>query len=767
MCLVHVWQPAVSYRSAADSESGFSRQAKKMAGGKHHSTCKKAVKIPMVLGGKTNLLDLTLEILATIFKGQMMKGRLVCKRISQDLTPAFPAVLHASFVVDGRTFAAVPPYENLGGMTGKRLQTMCRERNLSSSGRRGECIDRLKAYQEEKQGQWSHLFSDWRDTISRFVSRFPEFKGIRLCLQAHKFYENKKQLKLGNMHLRLADVYSKLDELSQIKNLTEIDFSTTLQNEPIDRGLESSVKALTKVLGHATSLTSLKFGVETCIFDPFHLEPPIAESIANGLQNCRLLKRMELSNFVFDEVSSVIFSSGFRYTPLLQYLDLQYASISPEAVQNLAEGLEHTPSMTSLRVRAFHRFRARRFQLFFGIALGLDGTSRLMEGLKHTPSLTLLDISGGGLRDAGAQALAEGLTRLTRLTDLNMDGCEFSSAGVDVLLHALGSSAPLLTALGFGNLDIGISSADQRPMGNGGARALAASLHLLPRLTSLGVARCSIGESGARALAEVLHAAPALTSLDLTGNSLGRGLGPLLAAATRLQRLNLSGDDQERSLPGLRAGLLHLTALTELDLSGVDLSPGAANALKGLRGAPDLTSLRLSNCHLDPNCAGNLVQLLQGATGLSSLDLSDNALSAGGAGVLAQGLRCATALTELELGSTDLKDAGIDHLAEALGGLPALAMLDLSDNGLRNAGASRLAAALRGATALVQVDLRANFIGEAGAGRLCRALRRSPPARCVDIRCGLSNPRTRARAHADFVGVASWGLHLPETPHPP
>ena len=643
---------------------------------------------------------------------------------------SIPAVLNARLIIDGRTFASVPNDENLESMTAQRLQKMCRERGLNTSGRKVDIVDRLKSYRVQKHAESLQTRCDWRDAILKMVTVFPKVQ-THLHLQFHDFYLNTTLTKLGSISSQLIEAHSILDVLSEITNLAEINFGSTLENEPRERRLESSSSAFAKALSHATSLTSLKLGSEDPSFDPwFKLKGPVADRFAKSFESTPLLKKLVLSHFVLDEDSAVMLSVGLKHTPLLESLNLQYASLIPEAAEHLAEGLRHTPLISSLRVRRV-RITLR------GVALGEDGAQHLLEGLKHTPSLTLLDLGGGCLCDGGAEALAAGLAHLTRLTDLNVDGSDFSDVGADILFRAL-THTPHLTALSVSNLNHGLSPEEHACMGDKGARALAAALHLVPRLTSLGLARCDISIRGARALAKRLPDVPGLANLRLAGNNLGSGLGTLLSAATGLTVLDLRGEEENLSLPALQLGLRRLPSLTTIDLSYFsygNLGPDLATALgKGLLHAQALSTLCLVDCSIGPDRASDLAHLLRRAPGLCTLELGHNSIGADGAARLAEGLCGATALTHLGLQANRFGDAGVTALAGALGGLPALKVLDLSDNGVCNAGASQLADALRGATALVRLHLEGNHdLSATGEARLCKALGRQPPAPAVEI----------------------------------
>jgi Ran GTPase-activating protein (RanGAP) involved in mRNA processing and transport len=250
---------------------------------------------------------------------------------------------------------------------------------------------------------------------------------------------------------------------------------------------------------------------------------------------------------------------------------------------------------------------------------------------------------------------------------------------------------PLLTALDVGNHDVGNRDAIHPRMGDAGATELAAALHLVPLLATLGLAHCGVGEPGARALAQSLPATSGLTSLLIAGNPLGAGLGALLAATPQLRRADLGA----AALASLCDGLRRTPALTRLDLRGALLECGGALVVaQGLEHVPLLADLRLADGGIGPSGVFHLASALQRAEHLALLDLGGNTLGSEGARRLAAGLCCATALTALLVPHNALGGDGALALVAALVPLPSLVRLDLSCNGISECGWPRRSATL-------------------------------------------------------------------------
>jgi uncharacterized protein (TIGR02996 family) len=133
------------------------------------------------------------------------------------------------------------------------------------------------------------------------------------------------------------------------------------------------------------------------------------------------------------------------------------------------------------------------------------------------------------------------------------------------------------------------------PIGDGGARVLAASPHL-GGLTALDLGYNEVEDAGVQALAACPGLA-GLTELDLSLNRIGDGGARALASSPHLSRLgtlNLAGNSVRCA--GARALVTspHLACLTKLDLSLNRISPRGLRALGRLQ-----LPTRLSVCGLD------------------------------------------------------------------------------------------------------------------------------------------------------------------------
>jgi Ran GTPase-activating protein (RanGAP) involved in mRNA processing and transport len=189
-------------------------------------------------------------------------------------------------------------------------------------------------------------------------------------------------------------------------------------------------------------------------------------------------------------------------------------------------------------------------------------------------------------------------------------------------------------------------------IGAEGARFLSEALEVNnTTLTKLNLGYNRIGDEGAAALAAVLHVNASLSELDLNKNDIGAaGAAALIAAVP----------------PHARGG----PGLATLNLSHNAIGAAGASALaEALRENTTITELGLVNCDVGDEGAAALAEALEVNTSLSGLDLPRNSIGTAGASALAEGLRGNSVLHRLTLYSNSnigrAGEAAIDAAVKA------------------------------------------------------------------------------------------------------
>jgi Ran GTPase-activating protein (RanGAP) involved in mRNA processing and transport len=652
-----------------------------------------------------NLLALDSENQSKIFKGCLKNGRLVCKRLCEELSNHAAVLVAVELGADDDSLRPLIA-ENMVALRVQELKELCKLHGVDTRGKKEDMLRRLNTIQAASHIRQNERCAFCAQKLLAVNKTFPR-GDIRLSIILRTFTKN--------------EIALVLNQLSHIPKLTAIDFRLG-EGRAVYEMCDAGLQALNQALVLSTSLTSLCFGEDSSSCLPSCSAGRFFRSIQNRLFITHL--DIRFCNLTDDSAALV---NMLRNTPLLTSLDLRGCCLSEDGAKHLGDGLQRTPLLRSLLLA--------KMKLFGINGLGSEGIRCLVPFLMNTPSLTELDFGECYIKDSGVQCLANDLLHhLTSLVSLQLCGNSFSVAGAESLCRVIASSC--LCALTM--LDLGNKKYQFEPIGDDSATSLAAVLHCLPLLATLGLAICRIQAPGAFALARGLANVPGLTSLDMSRNPIGRGAEALVGAARNLRRLNMSYTAVDPpDVLALCRRLRCTPALTDIDLGSVKLHAAGARALAAaLRHLPALVKLGLNNSTVGPAGARHLIPKLLGAPRLTALDLSSNKLGADGVTHIAAVLRTHTALVTLLLPDNNALDGGAEAVAEAIlaQGAPCLTQLDLGYNDISNRGATRLAKAARGAASLASLSLICNRIGKTGEAALVAAQRANIRLTSLDVR---------------------------------
>ena len=347
--------------------------------------------------------------------------------------------------------------------------------------------------------------------------------------------------------------------------------------------------------------------------------------------------------------------------PRLASLGLSYGGIgttddSEGAIHALAALLVNSPKLVHLDIshNSFGRVAAPLLQL-----------------LPLCPSLTELDVSGNGLADWGAEALAAALIAAVA-------GGEAATTHVNTLHGAAATIA-------------------QARLSDGKSRA--ALRMRQSALRTLALADNRIGVNGARALALALVSCTSLRTLNLSGNPVADdGLAAIAAA------LSPHAGAAEAPAASRRGSVDSVAALDEAFAMAEAPAPARAQTAEGAS---------RSKASVSP---------------LEALNVSGCSFGTSGARALGKVLR-RSRLVSLRVARNVLTDAGIEALAGALPFARRLEMLDVSGCRVTDRAGLALAAAATRATsnALRSIRLHDNNLSDAGGRAILDALARPPP----------------------------------------
>lgn len=275
-----------------------------------------------------------------------------------------------------------------------------------------------------------------------------------------------------------------------------------------------------------------------------------------GLQECTALTTLDLSS---DRNVRRDFNLDFLPV-VLQELRFRNVLLDKD-MQALREALLACPGLTHLDLCDSMLYQSEE----------------LPRILAQLPALERLELSGTGMRQVAVRDAARSLKACTRLTYLDLsdlwchnprllvqDGApaneiqELCDAGEEFMQML--PSWPALTHLDLGDMWLGAD-----------ATHFAASLHALPRLTYLSVARGRLGTPEMTNITAALPGMPALTGLDMTGSGIdevgAQALVRVLPHCAALRTLRLTGNPlTSEGVQGLAAALQECPQLTQLDL---------------------------------------------------------------------------------------------------------------------------------------------------------------------------------------------------------
>jgi uncharacterized protein (TIGR02996 family) len=350
------------------------------------------------------------------------------------------------------------------------------------------------------------------------------------------------------------------------------------------------------------------------------------------------------------------------------------------------EEIQTDPSSFLVSADLFSRIPFRRLWLR---PEGLERLARVLT-CPHLEEIPLLDLSGHGLRSAGAEVLF-GSEGLARLRGLDLSGNELTAA--DMARLAASRSPSPLQVLELGEAKSGghwDTHTLSNSLGDEGLALLASSPHL-ERLLRLNLSANQIGSQGIAALAASRHLG-SLRELVLDWNAIGPEGLLALAASHGLPALNALSLEAnalgDGEIPPHLFDGSGLRGLRRLNLSSTRLGERVIRALAAGTPMTQLRHLNLTGCEIGPEGMQALVQSSQ-LTAVTHLDLSYNPLGDEGVIALASAATLNN-LCSLVLSDCQINDPGALALAQSQTFGP-LQRLDLGLNAGPDQPASRLA----------------------------------------------------------------------------
>ena len=374
-----------------------------------------------------------------------------------------------------------------------------------------------------------------------------------------------------------------------------------------------------------------------------------------------------------------------------------------------------------------------------GGGIGDGGAKAVASALKHVPQLELLDLSKNALTKRGAAAVGSALVHVPHLKKLYIvrGNAKVGKIGkrhladgknavmkrtADTMLAemrevlSLEQSGDSLSALMGTDAEpprrtekllhamMDIKYLKQRYGGVEFARSVSDALKLVPKLTEIIIERRSLGDEGAEIIANALEGVgPSLKTIIFTSNGM-QNRGAYAVA---------------RALKGRET--LHILCVREK----LVLTEGAMAIAEVLADLTTLSRLELFYMRLGDAGAGAIAAQFKNIPSLEHLRIVDAGIKSAGVAALARGMRDLTILQSLNLDGNSVSGDGLSDLVDLIidtTGASSPQFLSLANNGIGDEGASHVGRLLE-MHDLQHIDLGYNHIGSAGAEALAKGFK--------------------------------------------
>ncbi|XP_065913984.1 protein NLRC5-like isoform X2 [Dysidea avara] len=436
-------------------------------------------------------------------------------------------------------------------------------------------------------------------------------------------------------------------------------------------------------------------------------------STTNGLS----AKQRTLKHVIIEKVDSqelLLIFHFLREVRTLTSINLTKTDLPKNVVENLAEVILHNPF---LEVVTLHSNNLRSSAII------------VLQALKNTTDLTTLDLSFNNMSEVVVDELANVIKNNDFLQELNLSGNSLQSDGAVILRALKEISYLIILDLNYNMLsekvvkdlaDVIKSNAGLIELSLGynnfqsSAVVILLALRDVSNLMKLDLSNNNMSEAIVNELASVIKRNTKLEELYLGGNNLQSSAVVILQDLkniSKITKLDLSDNGMSDTVVHELASVIeNNTKLEELNLGGNNLQSSAVVILQALKNISNLTTLDLSNNNLSEEVAKDLADVIESNTHLNELILSDNNLQSSTV-VILQTLVNTSSLLKLDLSGNKLPETVVNELASVIKSNANLRELHLANNRLQPSTIIILQA-LKEISSLTVLDLSNNNLSE-------------------------------------------------------
>ena len=574
------------------------------------------------------------------------------------------------------------------------------------------------------------------DNIGKVLSYFTKLKTLNLCHNelreagAGKLFKylsilnlNKLNISYNEIDKQAVDDIAKL--LAQIFILEELDLSyNNLQ--------VTEVVTLLSEVQNISSCTKLNVSHNS-------INDEAAHNLATFLSHNLQLKELNLSHGNLQTSDAIAVCKGMSNLLHLTKLDISNNDISGEATDDIVVVLSQN-NLIELDLSYNN--------------LGAFSSLHIFRNMKKLSTLIKLNVCGIGLSKITADDIVNVLNNNNKLQELDLSHNNIQETGATAIFKMASTKNLHKLIISHNNINDNVEFLETFLSRNTNLEELDFSHNNLQPAGAIKVCRANLSKL---IKFNISHNGITIDAVD--------DIGALLSHNTKLQKLDLSGNDLQElgykrifkslqiisnllllkvsyssvvneAADQLATLLLHNIFLRELDLRYNNLSTSdAVKIFSGLKNISNLVTIDISHNMITDEAAEIIATVLSCNNKLQSLDLSCNHFTSEGFVNIFEHLKNIVYLKKLYIGSNEITIKAAHSIATVLCLNSKLEELDLSNNILQTPGTIIIFKSLRRYLNLKKIYINDNMITDEAADDIAVVLSQSTQLEELDISC--------------------------------
>ena len=519
------------------------------------------------------------------------------------------------------------------------------------------------------------------DNIGKVLSYFTKLKTLNLCHNdlreagAGKLFKYLSILNLSKLNIshneideQAVDDIAKL--LTQIIILEELDLScNNLQ--------VTEVVTLLSEVQNTSSCTKLNVSHN-------NINDEAAHNIATFLSHNMPLKELDLSHGNLQTSDAIAVCKGMSNLLHLTKLNISNNDISGEAADDIVVVLSQNNLIEELDLSYNN--------------LGAFSSLHIFRNMKKLSTLIKLNVCSIGLTKIAADDIVNVLNNNNKLQELDLSHNNIQETGATTIFKMASTKNLHKLIISHNNINDNVEFLETFLSRNTNLEELDFSHNNLQAAGAIMVCRANLSKLIKFSLS---HNGITIDAVD--------DIGALLSHNTKLQKLDLSGNDLQEL--GYKSIFKSLQILSVLKVSYTSLVNEAADQLATLLLHINLLrELDLSYNNMSTSDTVKIFSGLKNISNLVTIDISHNMITDEAAEIITTVLSCNNKLQSLDLSYNYFTSEGIINIFECLKNIIYLRKLSVSSNEITIKAAHSIAAVIFLNSKLEELDLSNNFM---------------------------------------------------------